>query len=311
MAQVHSLCLCNKLVVVLLIDFLFDICTAFRDMKGSDHRTHKGKYILFIYGQPVLDPVAEVFKQYLCIILEPLYRLRIGPGAFFIQRGRHIKVEHGNDGGNIVLQTFVDQIVIEIDSLLINLSGSFWKDAGPCDGKTVGFKAHLSHEGNVFLVVMIMIGAGGKVSGALRQFFYILAGRPFAVFGVGAFYLISGSGCSPEEVFGKRFKCFMQHDEVLLYGLSRFCFAISISGYRQNKKREITSRNIFSKCDMNLHWKSEKILHFAVKIWKIAWVQNIMALRTAGDNDEGKKDPIANVNYPEYFKKLETAAGIS
>ena len=26
----------------------------------------------------------------------------------------------------------------------------------------------------------------------------------------------------------------------------------------------------------------------------------------AGDNDEGKKDPIANVNYPEYFKKLET-----
>ena len=211
MAKCHSLSLCHEHSVVLLVCFLEHILCAFRNCQSTDNRSNQCQHVLFIDRQPVLDTVTIVFEHDLCKVDKPVNRFRIRPGTALVKSCRHIEVEHGDKRYHVILQTFIDEVVVVLNTLWIDGTCTFRNDTGPANRETIDFEAHFSHQSYVFLVMVVLVCTDGKVRSAFRNYLDILAGRTLAIFEVCAFYLISRSGSTPEKIFGKWFQCFMKH----------------------------------------------------------------------------------------------------
>ena len=125
MAENHGLCLSQKHRMILLIDFLQGIFTVFRKHQGADHRTNQSQHVLFVDGQPVLYTVTKILEHNLCKIHKPVNGFTVAPGTSFIQSCRHINMEHGNQGFDTIFQTFIDHIVVVLNTKGVNGSGTF------------------------------------------------------------------------------------------------------------------------------------------------------------------------------------------
>ncbi len=79
---------------------------------------HHGNHPGFIDGDPIGNPVAEMFHQNAGIIGEILGGLTGGPAAVVFQHLREVPVEKGREGFDIGFQQFVHQPVVEGSNLL-------------------------------------------------------------------------------------------------------------------------------------------------------------------------------------------------
>ena len=66
-------------------------------------------------------------------------------------------------GADAVFQQFVAEVLVEFDPRLVDPSHPFGQDAGPADGKAVGFQAHLLHQGDVLFPAVVEIDGGVSV----------------------------------------------------------------------------------------------------------------------------------------------------
>ena len=108
---------------------------------------------------------------------------------------------------DVGLEQGIDQAAVIIDAFGICRAGAGRLNAGPGDRKTVAVQVHRLHQSNVFAPAMIGIArhiAGVAVLDFARSVREAVPdGLAFAVFVPGAFNLVSGGGCAPEESLGK------------------------------------------------------------------------------------------------------------
>jgi len=89
----------------------------------------------------------------------------------------------------------IDQLVIEIQTLLVHLIHGSRENPCPGDGETIGFQAHFRHQADIFLHAMVMVDRDIPVcvfeGGAGYFHEFIPDRRAFAVLVPCAFHLIS------------------------------------------------------------------------------------------------------------------------
>ena len=157
MAESHNLSLCYHHVMILLISLLQNISTSLWNMKCTNQRTNQGQHILLIDSEPVLYSVTEVLEHNLSKVYEPVNGLTIAPGTALIKSSWHIEVEHGYQWLDVVLQALINKIIIVFNTFRIYSASSLRNKTAPGNGKTIGFKAHLCHESDIFLITVILV----------------------------------------------------------------------------------------------------------------------------------------------------------
>ena len=154
-AQVHNV------VDLPLLDFPFLIRETLCDAQPL---AVDDLHVLFVDGQPVLDSVAEVFKQDSAVVVEFIDDGPIVPAAvLLIDPAGHIVVIDRDDRFDSRSLEFVDQVVVEFDSLRIDFSVGCRNDSRPGDTETVAGKAAFLHQSDVFLVVMVVVRCDGVI----------------------------------------------------------------------------------------------------------------------------------------------------
>ena len=153
------------------------------------------------------------------------------PAIVFVdQMQRHFVVRKSNDRLDALRMQLIKHIVVKAQALLVRaLFFSGWEDTAPRDRHPVGFKAHLTHQGNIFCVMMVKI-AGCTVrviqSGVcLRRDLtrccmrpgrkHVRCAGPFAAFLPAAFDLIGSRCAAPQKVLAK------SHTEALSFLISQ------------------------------------------------------------------------------------------
>ena len=91
-------------------------------------------------------------------------------------------MEHGHDGLNAVFQALINQVIVKGDSLRVDCPSTCWQNTGPRDGEAVRFEAHFSHQGDVFLVAVVVVNRDRKVRSSFWNLFDILTGWTLAIF---------------------------------------------------------------------------------------------------------------------------------
>ena len=89
-----------------------------------------------------------------------------------LQRLRQVPVIKRGIGLDAVGEQFIEQAVVEIESLGIRLACSFRKHPRPGDGETIRLDAEVFDEADVFLVAVVMLVGAIAVAAVLD-----LAGR--------------------------------------------------------------------------------------------------------------------------------------
>ena len=112
----------------------------------------------------------------------------------------------GHQGLDAVLQQLIAEVLVKFDTGFVDLARALGQDAGPADGKAVGFQAHLFHQGHILPPAVVKINGGigvlavGNAAGAVVDQ-SVPDGLALAV-GIPAALDLGGcSGGAPQKVF--------------------------------------------------------------------------------------------------------------
>ncbi len=164
-----------------------------------------------VEGHEVLDAVGEMLGDVACVVAEGFGGVARLPAAFAFEGLGEVPVEEGAVGLNAGFEELVDEAVVEVDAFGVGSAGSGGEDARPGYGESVGLKAEVFHEGDVFFVaVVVIVGYVPGVSvvgfaGSVRE--GVPDGGSTAVFVDCAFNLVRSGGGAPEESFGEEVCC--------------------------------------------------------------------------------------------------------
>ena len=133
-----------------------------------------------------------------------------------------VKVGNGHQRLNAILVTFLKEVFIELKTCFVWFKlVPFREDPRPGNGQTIGFKAHFSKKGNVFLVAMVHINAiFSRVKIALfkvehlflpcnnretiwTNWNHIHIGQATAIFIISSFTLVGSRRSTPKETIWK------------------------------------------------------------------------------------------------------------
>jgi hypothetical protein len=142
-----------------------------------------------------------------CIFREMVGGVAIGPAALLFQCLRQIPVIEGEPRHDVLLEQLVDQLRVEGEALLVDLS-AVRAHARPGSGEAVGLQPEVGHERNIVFVAVVMVagnlaviavhdGAGNSAKGIPDR---IRA----AVLVRGALDLVCGRGRSEEKILRER-----------------------------------------------------------------------------------------------------------
>ena len=157
---------------------------------------------------------------------------------------RAVKVRDRDKRLDIVFAALLEEFTVEFDTLAVGLSLiSLRVDSGPCNGKTIDGKTHLSKQTDIFLEMMVHINTlpGGvevavfKIQhGALAACYeapersiryHVNVGKAAAIQIVGAFTLIGGCRAAPKKIRRER-----HNTQLLIIERSLFRFIITRCG---------------------------------------------------------------------------------
>ncbi len=166
------------------------------------------KALRLVQGHVALDAVAEAFADQRRVVGEPVRAVRIHPAAPVPEFLRVVPVEEREEGRDAGFEKAVDQLVVEVDAFLIHRAGSVGEEARPGHGEAVALDADLLHDGDVFLVAVVVVA--GHVAGvALKNVARLLAegvpdGQALAVLVCSAFDLERRRRRAPQKIVAKR-----------------------------------------------------------------------------------------------------------
>ena len=193
-------------VVVLGIDHA-------RAAVAEQRRTPVALVVDFVEGHPVFDLIFVALKYHFREAHKEIDHFTVGPSAIFLNEvQRHFKVGEGDHRLDVVLQQFIEHVVVKLQPLFVWLSFvAFREDARPGDGGTETFEAHLGKQPDVFFVMAVEVD--GFVVGVIFAFNHFLrdfsrnavcaAGEhvadawPFAAFVPAAFNLVRRYRAAP------------------------------------------------------------------------------------------------------------------
>ncbi|MPM40152.1 hypothetical protein SDC9_86791 [bioreactor metagenome] len=205
----------KDVMVDLVIEFFF--AGHFRRVLRR-HPAHPREDVLFVDCDPIFHFAAVRLEQGHCEFLEVGDDFPAFPAAvFFLQEQRQIPVIDRHHRLDVVFQTQIDQLVVEIQALLVHLIHGGRENPGPGDREAIGFQAHFRHQTDIFLHAMVMVDCNVTVCvfvGGAGDFHKFIPNRwPFAVRIPGAFHLISCRSTAPQEILRKSIFVSLHHNQ--------------------------------------------------------------------------------------------------
>ena len=160
--------------------------------------------VLLVDREPVLNAVAEPLKEDARIALEGVDGLAVGPPAPLVEGERQVKVEHRDDGRDVMGEKFVNERLVERHALLVDLSHAIGDDARPGDREAVRLHAHLRHEGDVLAEAVVVVARDLEIRHTRHRLVEVLHGHALAILVPRALDLVGRGGSTPQEVIRKR-----------------------------------------------------------------------------------------------------------
>src|SRR5918998_1943086 len=123
----------------------------------SEAVTHPGRDPGFVQRDPEPHTLREGLVDDTGVLCEALARIPFGPAAQILQTLRQVPMverEHRLDGA---LPQAVDEPAVEVEPGLVGWTASFWLDAGPGHGETVGLQSELGHQVEIFFQAVVMV----------------------------------------------------------------------------------------------------------------------------------------------------------
>src|SRR4030095_11255632 len=155
--------------------------------------------------EEVADAVAQLPGHVAGVIPECLDCLARLPPALVLERLRQVPVVERGERCDPRRDQFVHQAVVEVQALEVWLTCPVREDPRPGDGEAVRGRAEVLHQGDVFLVAMVMVVgdvAGGAVADLPLRVRVCVPDRwAFAVLVPCALDLVCRGGRAPEEAF--------------------------------------------------------------------------------------------------------------
>jgi len=109
-------------------------------------------------GVPLLNPIAKRLERNPCILDKIGNNILAQPSAIrVLQHQGRIPVVQGNRRLDAILNTSIDQIVVMVDSQLVDRSAAKRQDAGPRQREAVDLNSLSSQAGDVFLVEIVVL----------------------------------------------------------------------------------------------------------------------------------------------------------
>ena len=197
-------------------------------MLGIDHagtavaeqrRAPVALVIDLVKGHPVFHFVLIALEDHFGEAYKEIDHFAVGPAAVLLyQMQRHFKVGKGDHRLDVVLQQFIEHVIVEFQPFFIRLSFvALREDAGPGNRGAEALEAHLGEQLDVFFVVAVEIDrfmirviftrfdlVGDFARYAVRPAGqHVADARAFAAFIPAAFNLMRGDRAAPQKVFGK------------------------------------------------------------------------------------------------------------
>src|SRR5688500_1615320 len=156
---------------------------------------------------PHLDAVTQSVPPCRRVARQPLGDVAIEPAAAVVERFGEVPVVEGRVRSDLRLEQLVDESRIEIDPFPVDLTSTVGEDTPPRDAEAISVETELGHDRDIVLVAPVVVA--GDVAGLVEKSVVGCVGEAVpdaaagAVGGGRSFDLISGSGCSPEEILGE------------------------------------------------------------------------------------------------------------
>lgn len=157
--------------------------------------------VLLVDGEPVLHLAAKLGEQHPGIVFKSVDGGAVGPAALFFQAPGQIKVVHRDHRLDAVGPAGPDDGPVMVHTGLVHRPGTVGQNAGPGDGKAVGFQPHPGKQLDVLRKAVVVVAGHRKVGIARRVFVLVDDGGAFAVGVPATLHLIGRSGGAPEEIF--------------------------------------------------------------------------------------------------------------
>ena len=113
-----------------------------------------------------------------------------------------------DNGLDAICTQFINKVAIILESLFVYRAGAVREYPAPRDGEAIDSEAHLLHQCNVFLVVVILVachfGCGKAIDLIAVLIDDILLAQLFAILLSSALHLICTGGSAPQEILRER-----------------------------------------------------------------------------------------------------------
>ena len=133
------------------------------------HAVHHevGVDVDLVDGEPVVHEALEAGEEHVAVALEGLERVAGDPAVVLVgQVQRAVKVVDGHEWLDAQLLALLEDVDVELDAFLVGLGVvAVGEDAGPVDGEAVDVAAHLRHQLEVLLPMVVEVG--GHVAGVV------------------------------------------------------------------------------------------------------------------------------------------------
>ena len=156
-----------------------------------------------VKGEPIGHLVGVLLKAEGGKVHKGVDGLAVEEVALLKEGKRRVKVMQRDKRLNVMLVTFGEKVVIELDALGVNLTGAVGEDAAPGNGEADAVDAKLLAQLQVdgVLVVEVRSGIGGKAPLGLQE---VVPGDLALTVSAGlALYLVGSGGAAKDKVLGK------------------------------------------------------------------------------------------------------------
>ena len=150
-----------------------DLVLALFEDQACAHEGHMQDHVDLVEGEPVLNKALVAREEHRDELLVHVDKLAVAPAAVLLDKvDRAVEVRDGHERLDTVLLALAEEILVELQALFVGLGlVAVGEDAGPADGQTVRFEAHLGEKRDVLLVVVVHVdGLLGRVEVPVLKF---------------------------------------------------------------------------------------------------------------------------------------------
>ena len=179
-------------------------------------RVHPGKIAIsdkgcrLVDGKPIAHPVRQGVRKHANIVCKIIADFLAVPAALFVRPHRQIPVEYRNHRLNPGSLQLIHQLAVKFQPLgVYRVRPRHYPR--PADRKPIGFDTQLFQQGNILLVMVVVVTGNIAVlavlyvSGAQS----IPDARYLSILVIGTLNLVSGTCRTPKEIFRKAHCCLL------------------------------------------------------------------------------------------------------